>query len=127
MTDEEIQLGCPIRDVLQQVMDTWSVGILLLLRHGTLRFSEIYRQLPGNISKRMLSKTLRSLEEHGLIDRRVYPTKPPRVEYELNDLGRSFLPILQNLEQWAIQHQEQVLAAREAFQQKDDSQFWEAK
>ena len=127
MAESKKSLGCPISDVLQQVMDIWSVGIVLLLRHGKLRFSEIFRHLPGNISKRMLSKTLRSLEEHGLLNRMVYPTKPPRVEYELTDLGQSFLPVLQNLEQWAIQHQDRVDAAREVFKQKIEEDFWQAK
>ena len=127
MAESKKSLGCPISDVLQQVMDIWSIGIVLLLRHGKLRFSEIFRHLPGNISKRMLSKTLRSLEEHGLLNRMVYPTKPPRVEYELTDLGQSFLPVLQNLEQWAIQHQDQVDAAREVFKQKIEEDFWQAK
>ena len=127
MQNLDEQTNCPVSDILRQVMDIWSVGVLLLLRQGKRRFSEILRQLPGNISKRMLSKTLRSLEEYGLIDRTVYPTKPPSVVYELSALGHSFLPLLAQLEQWAIDHQPQVASARQAFQLSTERDMWQAK
>lgn len=115
MNSEETLIICPIRDILNPIMNTWSMGILLLLHHGKLRFSEIFRALPGDISKRMLSKSLRSLEENGLILRTVYPTKPPSVEYELTQLGKSFLPIVHQLENWANTHQEVISLARQHF------------
>ena len=108
---------CPIRDVLHQFMDIWGVGILLLLNNGKQRFSEIYRNLPGNISKRMLSKSLRSLEENGLIHRTVYPTKPPSVEYELTELGHDFMPTLQQLADWASSNQQRIHSARKAYKE----------
>jgi len=91
---------------------------LLLLNSGKLRFSEILRNLPGNISKRILSKTLRSLEENGLVKRTVFATKPPSVEYELTELGFSFLPIIINLEQWAIENQENINIAKKEFKNR---------
>ena len=106
---------CSVQDVLRNIISLWGIGVLLLLHSGKLRFSEIFRNLPGNISKRMLSKTLRSLEESGLVKRTVYSTKPPSVEYELTELGYSFLPIIINLEQWATVNQNNINLAREAF------------
>lgn len=111
---------CPVRDVLHQIMDAWSVAVLLLLNNGKYRFSEIYRNLPGNISKRMLSKTLRSLEENGLLNRTVFPTKPPSVEYELTHLGQSFMPIVLQLADWAQVNQTQVHEARLNFNRDVD-------
>ncbi len=110
---------CPVRDVLYRVMDPWSTLILDALHNGKLRFSELLRQVPGGISKRMLSKTLRSLEEDGLVSRTVYPTKPPSVEYQLTKLGKSFLPHVYGLIEWAQANQAKVHTARKAFTQKN--------
>ncbi len=109
---------CHIQDLLQNIISLWSIGILLLLKSGKLRFSEIFRGLPGNISKRMLSKNLRSLEENGLIKRTIYPTKPPSVEYELTPLGISFLPIIISLESWAISHENEINKSRNLFKKE---------
>ncbi len=91
---------CPIRDVLDRIGDQWSLLILEVLAHGTMRFSQLERAI-GDISKQMLSKTLRRLEEDGFVRRTLYPQVPPRVEYELTDLGRSFLVPMKNLIAWA--------------------------
>jgi len=91
---------CPIRDVLDRIGDQWSLLILEVLAHGTMRFRQLERAI-GDISKQMLSKTLRRLEEDGFVRRTLYPQVPPRVEYELTDLGRSFLVPMKNLIAWA--------------------------
>lgn len=102
---------CPIRDVLDRIGDQWSLLILQVLEHGTMRFSAINRAI-GDISKQMLSKTLKRLEEDGFIRRTLYPEVPPRVEYELTDLGRSFLVPMRALITWADEHHRAICEAR---------------
>jgi len=92
---------CPIRDVLSRLGDKWSMLVLVTLNvNGTMRFNEIFRTL-DDISQRMLTVTLRTLEADGLVHRQVYPEVPPRVEYGLTEKGRSLMPSLQNLIDWA--------------------------
>ena len=91
---------CPIRDVLDHMGSKWTMLILLALTQQALRFSEVQRAVP-DISKRMLTQTLRELERDGLIERTVYPTKPPSVEYRLSALGESLLVPLAGLIAWA--------------------------
>jgi DNA-binding HxlR family transcriptional regulator len=105
---------CPVRDVLDRIGDRWSLLVLLVLAPKTLRFTEVKRAI-GDISQRMLSQTLRSLEKDGYISRTVYPTVPPKVEYCLTDLGRSLLARIEPLVEWANSHHEQVRRAREAY------------
>lgn len=102
---------CPVRDVLRRVTDGWSSLVLRELSRGRLRFSAIERSLL-DISRRMLAKTLRSLEEDGLVLRTVHPTKPPSVEYELTDLGQSFVPHLMGMAAWAFENHDRIRAAR---------------
>ncbi|MGV2128804.1 winged helix-turn-helix transcriptional regulator [Agrobacterium vitis] len=92
--------NCPIRDVLHRASDRWSMLIALHLEGGTLRFSELKRCIP-DISQRMLSQTLRRLELDGLVERRVYPVVPQRVEYDLTPLGRSLLVPFHLMKNWA--------------------------
>jgi len=83
--------ACPIRDVLDRVGDRWSMLVLCTLaENGTLRFSALKAKI-DDISQRMLAQTLRRLEQDGLLTRTVYPTNPPRVDYELTPLGKSLL------------------------------------
>jgi DNA-binding HxlR family transcriptional regulator len=103
-----------VRDVLDRIGDRWSLLVLLVLAPKTLRFTEVKRAI-GDISQRMLSQTLRSLEKDGYISRTVYPTVPPKVEYCLTDLGRSLLARIEPLVEWANSHHEQVRRAREAY------------
>ncbi len=106
---------CPVRDILDRVGDKWSIlAILFLGRHGTLRFNELKRNIDG-VSQRMLTVTLRSLERDGLLTRRVYPEVPPRVEYELTDLGRSLLEQVLGLAGWANGQMEAIVAARSRY------------
>jgi DNA-binding HxlR family transcriptional regulator len=92
---------CPIRNVLDRFGDKWSILIIIILgENGTLRFSELHKTI-GNVSQKMLTVTLRTLEADGLIARKTYPEVPPRVEYTLTDIGYSLLPHIQNLADWA--------------------------
>jgi len=95
---------CPIRDVLSRLGDKWSMLVLVTLSaNGTMRFNEIYRTI-ADISQRMLTVTLRTLEADGLVQRTVYPEVPPRVEYRLTETGESLMPCLDNLVNWAVGH-----------------------
>jgi DNA-binding HxlR family transcriptional regulator len=85
-----------------------------LLGTGTMRFSDIRRAVEG-ISARMLTVTLRALERDGLLDRRVYPVIPPRVEYTLTDLGESLLEVVRALVDWSADHTGDILAARQVY------------
>jgi DNA-binding HxlR family transcriptional regulator len=90
---------------------------ITLKTNGTLRFSEIRKSI-GDISQRMLTVTLRSLEEDGFVKRKIYPEVPPRVEYSLSDLGRSLMPHLENLLAWTLENQERIMALRKAYKVK---------
>jgi DNA-binding HxlR family transcriptional regulator len=91
---------CPFEYALEAISGKWKGLVLFYLgRRGTLRYSEIRRELKG-ITQKMLTQTLRTLEAQGLIDRRVYPVVPPKVEYTLTDKGKSLLPILDSLQAW---------------------------
>ncbi|MEZ4824742.1 MAG: helix-turn-helix domain-containing protein [Bacteroidia bacterium] len=109
------QAACPIRNVLARFGDKWSLLVLLTLgESGTMRFSELRSEI-DDISQKMLTVTLRTLEADGLISRTIYPEIPPRVEYTLTPLGQSLLPILDQMSDWANQHIEQILASRNQF------------
>ena len=105
---------CPVREVLDRVGDKWSVLIVVLLGRRTHRFSELHRAIEG-ISQRMLTLTLRQLEREGLVTRTVFPVVPPRVDYELTDLGSTLLDTIQELVAWAGKHGNEIIAAREAY------------
>ena len=108
---------CPVRDVLDRIGDKWSVLILMLLAREPKRFSALNRAV-GDISKRMLTQTLRSLQRDGLVERTVYPTTPPMVDYRLTSLGRSALEPLAALIVWADQCHDDIRIARDAFDRK---------
>ena len=110
----------PATDILARVGDKWSVLVVMLLGNGTKRFNEM-RRLIGGISQRMLTLTLRGLERDGLVTRTVFPTVPPRVDYALTDLGRSLLPPISALGQWAFGHRAQIEAARLAYDAKNEA------
>jgi DNA-binding HxlR family transcriptional regulator len=108
---------CPIREVLDRVGDKWSVLVVVLLGQRTHRFSELHRAIDG-ISQRMLTLTLRALVRDGLAARTVYASVPPRVDYELTDLGRTLLVPLAALREWADAHRDDIRAARERHDQR---------
>lgn len=110
LTGRDAEL-CPVRDVLDRVSDRWSVLVLLALSEGTLRFTALKRAI-GDISQRMLAQTLRRLEQDGLVERTVYPTIPPRVDYTLTPLGYSLLVQIEALVAWVDAHHSMIREAR---------------
>lgn len=106
-----------VRAVLDRVGDKWSVLLVSLLGDGSMRFNELRRSIEG-ISQRMLTLTLRGLERDGLVNRTVYPTIPPRVDYELTELGRTLLDPVLGLAAWAEKHRTAVQQARERFDKR---------
>lgn len=102
---------CPVRDVLGHIGDKWSALILSILAMRPHRFGALRRTLPG-ISQRMLTHTLRDLQRDGLVQRRVFATKPPSVEYALTPLGESLLDPILDLMEWASTHHAAIRAAR---------------
>lgn len=107
--------SCPIRDILSRLGDKWSLLVLTALStNGTMRFNDIYRSI-GDISQRMLTVTLRALEADGLVDRKVYPEVPPRVEYSLTASGNELMPHLDKLVGWALQNMDKIVERRKAY------------
>jgi DNA-binding HxlR family transcriptional regulator len=117
MTDDHRSNECQqIARVLARVGDKWSMLIVRLLGDGSRRFNEIRRTLDG-ISQRMLTLTVRGLERDGLVKRTVYPTVPPRVDYELTALGHSLWKPVLGLVTWAQAHQLEIDEANKVFDQ----------
>lgn len=113
--------ACPIRDVLDKIGDQWSLLILEALTERTVRFNQLSREI-DDISRQMLSRTLRRLEADGYISRKIYAEVPPRVEYALTDLGRSFLVPMQQLVQWADDNHARICRARRLQHEKSQSE-----
>ncbi|MDE3026879.1 MAG: helix-turn-helix transcriptional regulator [Paracoccaceae bacterium] len=111
---------CPIRDVLDRIGDQWSLLVLQSLEGGTRRFNELIREI-GDISKQMLSRTLKHLEQDGFISRTVYAEVPPRVEYDLTPLGRSFLVPMRDLVTWADENHRRICAARDDYTARNEA------
>ena len=105
---------CPVRDVLDHIGDKWTTLILIVLAEKPHRFSDIRRAVP-DISKRMLTQSLRDLERDGMVTRHVFPTKPPSVEYRLSPLGVSVREPLAGLVEWAESNHAGIQHARERF------------
>ena len=110
----DLHADCPIRTVLDRIGDKWSYLLILELAKRPYRFGELRRSL-DDISQRMLTETLRSLQRDGLIHRRVYPTTPPSVEYSLTELGTTLLEPMQGLVRWADATLPAVRRARDVF------------
>ena len=109
-----------VASVLARVGDKWSVFVIMMLGDGPLRFNELKRMV-GGISQRMLTLTLRGLERDGLVTRTVFPTIPPRVDYELTDLGRGLSKPVEALGKWAFDHRVEIEGARAKFDEKNAS------
>ncbi len=107
----------PIHEILGRVGDKWSVLVVQLLGHGTMRFNELRRAIDG-ISQKMLTTTLRNLERDGFVSRKIYPTIPPRVEYSLTDLGSELLGPVKALAEWVDVNRERIDAARTRFDER---------
>jgi DNA-binding HxlR family transcriptional regulator len=110
---------CPSQQVLDMLADKWSVLVIACLGLETKRYSDLSREI-GGISQKMLTQTLRSLEQNGLVARRVFPVVPPHVEYSLTTLGRSLNEPLKALCQWAQNHMVEVQAARASYQDSEN-------
>ncbi|GAA3397510.1 winged helix-turn-helix transcriptional regulator [Cryptosporangium minutisporangium] len=103
---------CPVTDVARRLGDKWTLLVLVLLGQRPYRFNELHRTIDG-LSQRMLTRTLRTLETDGLVDREVFPTLPPTVEYRLTPLGTTLLGPISALADWAVAHHADLTAARE--------------
>lgn len=106
---------CPIRNILSRIGDKWSLLVLFTLEGDTCqRFKELQRNIP-DISQKMLTATLKTLEADGLVCREAFPEIPPRVEYTLSDKGKSLLPLIDNLLSWATDNMGDIMEARRAY------------
>lgn len=116
-TGTDLDEPCVVRDVIDRVGDRWSLLVLGHLAESSLRFNAMHRKI-GDISKQVLSRTLRRLEEDGFISRSVHETNPPQVEYALTAMGVSFLQPLRALLDWADAHQDAIAQSRNFFAQR---------
>lgn len=109
------KISCPIRGILDRFGDKWSMLVIILLgQNEVLRFNQI-NSLIGDISQKMLTVTLRTLETDGLVVRKIYAEIPPRVEYSLTPIGKELLPLIANLTEWALKHQATIEKSRAKF------------
>ncbi len=107
---------CPVRNVLDRFGDKWSMLIILLLgQQEVMRFNEMHKAI-GDISQKMLTVSVRKLEADGLLSRQIFPVIPPRVEYRLTPLGKSLLPLMATISDWANQNMKEILENRSKFQ-----------
>lgn len=103
-TPKEYKYDLPIDATLDVIGGKWKPLIIYALNDETLRFSQLLDRLQPRITQRMLTKQLRQLEEDGLVTRKVYTQVPPKVEYSLTELGKSLMPILDQLCEWGYEH-----------------------
>ena len=110
---------CPIRNVVSRFGNKWALLVILILsENGSCRFNQLGKLIP-DISTKVLSNTLRTLEADGLVERTVYPEVPIRVEYELTATGTSLVPIIQQLTEWANNNLKSVMKHRAAFEREN--------
>lgn len=107
-----------VREVLSRLGDKWSVRVIYHVAGEPIRFTDLKRRIEQDspISSRVLTRTLKQLERDGLVSRRVFPVVPPRVEYNLTDLGQQFLRYAQGIVDWTMEHQSAFEAARREFE-----------
>ncbi|WP_433247664.1 winged helix-turn-helix transcriptional regulator [Streptosporangium sp. CA-135522] len=105
---------CASRTVLEAIANKWTCLLVDALRDGPVRFGALRRRLDG-ITQKSLTHTLRAMERDGMVLRRVYPTIPPRVEYELTELGQSVVALMEGIKHWSEEHMAEILAARGAY------------
>ena len=106
---------CPVRNVVARFGNKWALLVILVLSEaGRVRFSQLGKLIP-DISTKVLSNTLRTLEEDGLVTRTVYPEVPIRVKYELTDVGSTLVPIISQLTEWAQQHMKSIMDSRRQY------------
>jgi DNA-binding HxlR family transcriptional regulator len=115
---DDPQLEALVREIIGRVADKWTMLVLeALAEHGRLRFTRL-GTLIGGVSQKMLTKTVRQMEADGLVSRTVFPVIPPRVEYQLTDLGKSLGTAFCGVWIWAERHREAIMQARKTFQQR---------
>ena len=111
--------NCPVRDVISRLGDKWSMLVLFTLeQHNPMRFGDLRRNIP-DISQKMLTATLKTLETDDLVARKAYAEIPPRVEYSLTERGKTLLPLIDNLLDWAVSNMDDIVAARMKYLLKD--------
>lgn len=111
---------CPVRNVIAHFGNKWALLVILILSENkVLRFSELKKMIP-DVSSRMLSSTLRTLEADGLVSRKVYPEVPPKVEYSLTETGLSLVPFIVQLTEWAQKHMKSIVKHREEFEAAEE-------
>lgn len=107
---------CPVRNVIARFGNKWALlTVLIIGEQGVVRFNELSRLIP-DVSSRVLSSTLRTLEADGFIDRKVYAVVPPKVEYRLTEVGESLLPLIRQLTEWAQTNMKRVMNHRKEFE-----------
>ena len=112
-TIDEKYKACPIRNVIEKFGDKWSLLVLYHLNErGTMRFDDLGRDM-SDCSQKMLSQTLKRLEQIGLVSRQVYPEVPPRVEYSITELGESLMPHVNGLMEWATRNFENIVKSED--------------
>lgn len=118
-TRDRLFPDCPIRNVLSRIGDKWSMLVLFTLeQHNPMRFGDLRRNIP-DISQKMLTATLKTLETDDLVARKAYAEIPPRVEYSLTERGKTLLPLIDNLLDWAVSNMDDIVAARMRYLLKD--------
>lgn len=111
-TTDLVFQDCPIRNVLAHVCSKWSLLVIYVMhKNDNIRFNALNRAIP-DISQKVLTSTLRSLEADGFITRHVYAEVPPRVEYSLTDRARSFIPVVENMISWAMDNMAGIMKDR---------------
>lgn len=109
---------CPVRNVIARFGTKWALlTVLIIGEQGVVRFNQLGRLIP-DVSSRVLSSTLRTLEADGFIDRKVYATVPPKVEYRLTEVGESLLPLIRQLTEWAQTNMQKIIARRKEYESK---------
>ena len=115
--------GCPIRNILSRICDKWSLLALYALENAegqTLRFKQLQREIP-DISQKMLTATLRTLEEDGLVKRKIFAEVPPRVEYSLTERANTLFPHIYSLIEWALENFDDVITQRRQISSIDET------
>ena len=107
-----------LRQVLALIADKWTALVIYALARGTMRYGQLQRDIQG-VSQRMLTRTLRALEQDGLVERKVYPAVPPMVEYSLTPLGETLVEPLTTICRWAQDHLHEVALARSRYNGTD--------
>ncbi|MGF1910891.1 helix-turn-helix transcriptional regulator [Vibrio kasasachensis] len=110
-------IECPIRLALDRIADKWTVLIVVSLMQETKRFGELRKDIEG-ISQKMLTQTLRGMERDGLVNRKIYPVIPPKVEYSLTESGKSLIPILLDIRDWSQINAESIFLSRREYDKK---------